>query len=76
MKGSPRNVAGRSIAHFAKSMGAHIPPTILQTAGSMSPMEPQRKTSMGRNPVEPLMDLRNLLEEEVAMRNYPLKSTN
>jgi hypothetical protein len=39
-------------------------------------MEPQRKTSMGRNPVEPLMDLRNLLEEEVAMRNYPLKSTN
>jgi hypothetical protein len=31
---------------------------------------------MGRNPMDPLMDLRDLLEEEIAMHNYPLKSTN
>jgi len=76
MKGFLRNVAGRSIACFVKNMGAHIPPTILWTAGSMIPTELQRRTSLGRNPMEPLMDLRNLLEEEVAMCNYPLKSTN
>jgi hypothetical protein len=67
MNGFPRNVARRSIACFVKSMGAHIPPTILWTAGSTTPTEPQRRTSMGRNPMEPLMDLRDLLEEEVAM---------
>jgi hypothetical protein len=38
--------------------------------------ETQRRTSKGRSPMEPLMDLRDLLEEEVAMCNYPLKSTN
>ena len=75
MKGSPRSIAGRSIAHFAKSMGVHTPPTILRTAGSMSPMEPQRRTSTERNPVEPLMDPSNLLEEEVTMHNYLLKFT-
>jgi hypothetical protein len=68
MKGFLRNVTGRSIARFVKSMGVHIPLTILRTAGSM--------ISMGRNPMETLMDLRNLLEEEVAMYNYMLKSTN
>jgi hypothetical protein len=76
MKGSPRNVAGKSIACFVKSMGAHMPPIILWTARSMIPTEPQRRTSMGRNPMKPLMDLRSLLEEEVVMHNYPQKSTN
>jgi hypothetical protein len=36
----------------------------------MIPTEPKRRTSMGRNPMEPLMDLRNLLKEEIAMHNY------
>ncbi len=76
MTGFSINIAGRNIACFVKSIGAHIPPTILRTAGSMSPMVAQRRTSMGRNPMEPLMDLRNLLEEEVAMHNYLLKLTN
>jgi hypothetical protein len=72
MKGFPRNVAGRSIAHIVKSMGAHTPPTILWTAKNTSPTVTQRRPSMGRNP----MDLRDLLEEEVAVCNYLLKSTN
>ena len=76
MKGFPRNIAGRNIVRFVKSMGAHTPPIILRTARSRIQTEPQRRTSMGRNPMEPLMDLRNLLEEEVAMHNYPLKLTN
>jgi hypothetical protein len=42
----------------------------------MIPMVPLRNLSKGRNPMEPLVDPRDLLEEEVAMRNYPLKSTN
>ena len=29
---------------------------------------------MGRKPTEPLVDTRDLIEEEVAMCNYPLKS--
>jgi hypothetical protein len=74
--GFPRNFAGRSIACFVKSMGVHTPPTILWTAGSMSPTVTQRRPSMGRNPMDPLVDLRDLLEEEVSMCNYPLKSTN
>jgi hypothetical protein len=57
-------------------MGAHIPPTTLRTAGSMIPMETLRNLSKGQNPMEPLMDPRDLLEEEVAMHNYPLKLTN
>ena len=35
---------------------------------------PHRRNSMGRKPTEPLVDPRDLIEEEVAMRNYPLKS--
>ena len=66
MKRFLRNITGRSIAHFVKSMGAHIPPIILRTAGSTIPMEPQRRTSIGRGPMEPLMDLRNLLKEGYA----------
>jgi hypothetical protein len=42
----------------------------------MIPTEPQRRTSMGRNQMGPLMDLRNLLEEEATMRKYLLKLTN
>jgi hypothetical protein len=53
-----------------------MPPIALLTAGSTNPMKPQRRTSMGKNPMEPLMNLRNLLKEEVAMCNYTLKSTN
>jgi hypothetical protein len=75
-EGFPRNVAKRNIACFVKSMGAHIPPTTLWISRSRIPKEPQRRTSMGRNPMEPLMDLRNLLEEEVAMCSYVLKLTN
>jgi hypothetical protein len=76
MKGFQKNIAGRNIVRFVKSMGAHTPPTILRTAGSTSPTVTQRRHSMGRRPMDPLVDLRDLLEEEVAMRNYPLKSTN
>lgn len=76
MKGFPRNIAERNIVRFVKSMGAHTPPTILRTAGSTSPTVTQRRPSMGRRPMDPLVDLRDLLEEEVAMRNYPLKLTN
>ena len=75
MKVFPKNVARRSIACFVTSMGVHIPPIILRTARSMIPMEPQRRTSMGRHPMEPLVDLRNLLKES-SYGNYPLKSTN
>ena len=57
-------------------MGAHIPPITLQTAGSMIPRGPQRRTSKGQDLLEPLVDPRDLLKEEVAMHNYPLKSTN
>jgi len=39
-------------------------------------MEPHRRNSMGRKPAEPLMDPRDLIEEEVAMCDYPLKSRN
>ena len=63
MKGFPRNIAGRNIVCFVKSMGAHTPPTILRTAGSTSPTVTQRRHSMGRRPMDPLVDLRDLLEE-------------
>jgi hypothetical protein len=76
MKGFPRNVAKRSIARFVKIMGAHTPPTILQTARSTSPTVTQIRPSMGRTPMDPRMDLRDLVKEAVAMCNYPLKSTN
>jgi hypothetical protein len=42
----------------------------------MNPTALQRRTSMGRTHMENLMDPRNLIEEEVAMHNYPLKSRN
>jgi hypothetical protein len=51
----------------------------LQNAGSTNPMAPQRRTSMasmGRTSVENPVDPRNLIEEEVSMRNYPLKLRN
>ncbi len=35
-----------------------------------------KKNFKGQNQLEPLVDPRDLLKEEVAMRNYPLKSTN
>jgi hypothetical protein len=41
----------------------------------MIPTGPWRRTSRGRHLMEPLVDLRDLLEEEVALCNYPLKST-
>ncbi len=59
-----------------KILGAHVPPVTLQQAGSKNPMEPHRRNSMGRKPAEPLADPRDLIEEEVDMRNYPLKSRN
>jgi hypothetical protein len=40
------------------------------------PTEPQRRTSTGKSPMEPLMDPRDLLKEEVAKHNYLLKSKN
>ena len=57
-----------------KILGVHVPPVTLRQAGSTNPMEPHRRNSMGRKPTEPLVDPRDLIEEEVAMRNYPLKS--
>ena len=73
MKEFPRNVTGRNIVHFVKSMGVHIPPTTLGTDASTIPKEPQRRISMGRMPMEPVMDTRGLIKEEVTMCNYPLK---
>jgi hypothetical protein len=35
---------------------------------------PHRTNSVGRKPEEPPVDPRNLIEEQVAMHNYPLKS--
>jgi len=76
MKGFPRDVVRKNIVCFASNMGAHTWPTTLQTAVSTNPTAPQRRTSMGRMPMENLMDLRNLIKEEVAMHNYLLKSRN
>ena len=70
-----RNAALRSIVLFARKMGAQIPPITLQTTGSIIPTESSTRISKGSKPVEPLMDLRNLFKEEVAMCNYLLKST-
>ena len=42
----------------------------------MVPMEPVRNLSRGQGPIEPLTDPKDLLKEEVAMHNNPLKSTN
>ena len=70
-----RNAAQRITALSTRNMGVHIPPITLQTAGSMIPTGPWRRTSRGRHLMEPLVDLRDLLEEEVALCNYPLKST-
>jgi hypothetical protein len=71
-----RDIAQKSIALSARNMGAHIPPITLRTAGSMSPTGPLRRTSRDLNRMDPLVEPRDLLEEEVAMRNYLLKSTN
>jgi hypothetical protein len=62
--------------HYARIMGVHIPPITLRIAGSLSPMEPPRKTSRGPSPADPLVDPRDLLKKEVALHNYLLKSTN
>ena len=69
-----RDVAQRSIALSARNMGAHIPPITLRIAGSTSPTGPLRRTSRELSLLDPLVEPRDLLEEEVAMRNYPLKS--
>jgi hypothetical protein len=61
---------------FERNMGVHIPPMTLLTAGNMIPIEPQRSISMGRMSMEPLMNMRDLIKEEVAMCNYPLKLRN
>jgi len=57
-------------------MGALTRPITFRNAGSMNPMAPQRRTSMGRMYMLNLMDLRALIEEEVARYNYPLKLKN
>jgi hypothetical protein len=61
---------------MARNLGAHVPPVTLRQAGSKNPMESplnkfSRKKASGasRGP-------ENLIEEEVAMCNYPLKSRN
>ena len=71
-----RDVAQRGIALSARNIGARIPPITLRTAGSMSPMGRLRRTSRELDLLDPLVEPRDLLEEEVAMCNYPLKSTN
>ena len=76
MKGFPRDAARKNIVRFASNMGVHTQPTTLRTARSMNPTAHERRTSMGRMPVENLVDPRNLIKEEVAMCNYPLKLRN
>ena len=61
---------------WLRILGAHVPPVTLRQARSTNPMEPHRRNSMGRKPVEPLMDPRDIIKEEVAMRDYPLKLRN
>ena len=61
---------------WLRILGAHVPLVTLRQAGSTNPMEPHRRNSMGRKPAEPLVDPRDLIKEEVAMHNYPLKSRN
>jgi hypothetical protein len=75
MKWFPRKVARRSIACFVKSMRVH---TIHNTPDSRKYnfKGNPKKTFNWRYSMDPLMDLRDLLQEEVSMCNYSLKSTN
>ena len=75
MTGFQKDATQRSKCSLCKKQGGtHT--THIRTARSMIPMGPLRRTSKGQNQLEPLMDPRDLLKEEVAMHNYPLKSTN
>jgi hypothetical protein len=73
--GFQRDTAQRSTVLSARNMGAHIPPITLRTVGSMIPMGPRRRALREQDLLEPLIDLSDLLKEEVAMHNYPLKLT-
>jgi hypothetical protein len=76
MKGFLRDISRKNIVCFASNMGAHTQPTTLWTARSMNPTAPHRRNSLGKTPMRNLVDPRNLIKEEVAMCNYPLKSRN
>jgi len=74
MKGFPRDIARKNSVCFASNMRTNTRPITPRNAGTTNPMAPQRRTSMGRMLVENLMNPRNLIDEEVAMHNYPLRS--
>ena len=61
---------------LCKKHGVCIPPITLRIVGCMSPTGPPRRPSRGQRSADPLVDLRDLLKEEVALCNYPLKLTH